>query len=420
MNATDLVGYLMGRRSAIANVWGCPTLAFLGPMVLANAALLFTYNTADVSHQVLLVCVPFITSIMVIVWVHIIAPYADSAHKRAAGERQSAYWRLLQLTWLTFVWSEIAFLPFEVFLSKYWAIRIIPIARIVGFLVQSALVLRVLSVITGRSIVFLGFRVAPIAATQTFAIAAVPPYPDLTLCTRLNHPQSDFWIVGALALIVASALMLAWLGALFLRLGPGENASWLALAPTRPSRVALAPICTATILVICSWVALFSWAQPRQQLKCVAEQRADKGDWNAAIEIMASHGQSAFPKLWDPPPHLEFHGSRSGVLDALEVIVKDDVHGWVRSVYVYKLRQYVGASSRFLPEFYFSGACRAIDLRRVTELLERIDEGSQIANDYVPRIQLLLNEDRGRLRETERQLLEKWVQLSKRESLNHL
>lgn len=126
--------------------------------------------------------------------------------------------------------------------------------------------------------------------------------------------------------------------------------------------------------------ALLPFAQPEQYNRWQVEHAFAKGRIDDGIRYMAQRRSTDFPLHWDPPPRFGYGDREPKLIEVLDQIALTGTTGWVRDIFVDKLR--LQAGNRF--NEFFGHSFRLADmsdeqLRRYVEMLESLSGGDIIA-----------------------------------------
>jgi hypothetical protein len=274
-------------------------------------------------------------------------------------------------------------IPFERFLSEadatranLWSLTLVAAWRVL-------LMIRVGSVLAGRSVFATMFLVMAFADAVALIAVAQMPKPVISFMGGVRQTESE----QVIATVTVSVFLLGILSAPLWGIG-----ALVAFTIRRPAwRVPVAgagrisggtwALAIASVLI---WLPILPLTQKEHVLRTRVERDFKAGRIAEALDVLSSHQPSDFPPGWSPPPRVGYGETTPNILDVMEVLVARDHAPWVRAIYAQKLHQYLGENYSI---FHWQN-----DLPRVVRLLQQIPEGPAIAADYRKAVESRLEE----------------------------
>jgi hypothetical protein len=371
-----LARYLIGDREAILSLAANPRALWVGLLFVLSAGFAREYDGEDLLRDPWYLVIPLGASLVASFLLFLVA--CGSVFLRREGRPLffSAYRQFLTLFWLTAPLAWLYAIPYERFLSpgdamraNLWTLAFVAAWRVV-------LMVRVVSVITGRGVAPALFLVMAFADAVALGAVYLMPKPVINIMGGVRLTESEEAVAGATMLVGCLGGLSApiWgIGALWAFFGKPTWQPLIVETTAVPIARSVWVLAAAALLV---WVPILPFTQSEQRLRSQVERDFKAGRIAEALDVMSAHERSDFPPGWDPPPRIGYYESSPQLLDVLEVLVTRDVAPWVRIEFVEKLR-------RALVEPYVVVWRNDPDLTRLTRILQRLPEGPDIAAEYV-------------------------------------
>jgi hypothetical protein len=330
------------------------------------------------------------------------------------GERRppffAAYRSFLTLFWMTAPLAWLYAIPYERFLpagaatsANLWTLAFVAAWRVV-------LMVRVVSVITGRGWGAALFLVMLFADAVALTAVYFMPKPIIEFMGGIRLTQSEAAVAGAALTVFCLGILSApfWLVLGLVAFFTGRP-TWDAPLPSmepRPSR-GLWALAVASVLV---WLPILPLTQSEQLLRVRAERDLKGGRIAEGLDLMSAHAQSDFPPHWDPPPRLGYEEKSPHLLDVMEVLAARDDAPWVRAVYLEKFRRYLEDSAASFDRWHSNQ-----ELGRIVRVLQQLPEGPEVAARLAGRAESRLKQSKERGFEVpaeEREHLLRWLELA--------
>ncbi len=374
LKVAALFGFLVGRRESILAAARDRATIWVGLLFVIAAGFAREYDGEDLRREPWHLLIPLAASVVISLAIHSLVRRRDAVPPTSFW---SEYRTFLGLFWLTAPMALLYAIPYERMLSpagsvlaNLWTLGLVASWRV-------ALMSRVVSVLTARSLRHSFFLVMLVADVAALVALFTVPVPVLQVMGGIRLTESEQVLQNTAFLARAAAVLTLpfWLiGALVARsranLQPPPNISSAARgAPVGP--LVLAGAC------VVAWALVLPATQREQRLRSDAERMLRSGRIAQAVETMSKHDRDDYPPAWDPPPRIGWPGPEvPAVLDVLNVIVDRGAADWVRAAYVDKFeRRHLGMA------LLWEGTIRP----DVVRLLERLPEGEQLRqrNAYV-------------------------------------
>lgn len=378
MRLRTLALYLIGNRRAILELAANRRALWVGLLFVLSAGFAREYDGEDLSREPWYLLIPVAASLVASFLLFLIACGPVFLRREGRPPFFAAYRSFLTLFWMTAPLAWLYAIPFERFLSpgaatsaNLWTLAFVAAWRV-------ALMVRVVSVLTGRGAWPSCCLVMLFADAVALAAVYAMPKPLVALMGGVRQTESEAAIASATLLVNCLGYFSApiWgIGALVAFVG--EKVAWqVPPAPTEPALVARGMwVLVAVSLLV--WLPVLPFTQTEQQLRSRVERDLKAGRIVEALDSMSAHQRSDFPPGWEPPPRIGYYETSPDILDVLDVLVTHEVAPWVRAEFVGKLQRQFGE-----PPFVFHDREHDPNLTRITRILQRLPEGPEIAAKF--------------------------------------
>ena len=260
--------YLIGDRAAILSLGADRSTPLVGAVLVLSAGLARSYHTADLLAQPWHLLTPFAVSsamAMVLLLTTCIGPWKRPTDDGLPGPSLSRrllpflglFWMTAPLAWLYAIPYERFTDPLSATEAKVWTLAIVAGWRVL-------LMTRVLSVLTGRSVVATFFQVMLLADGVVWLGLSVAKLPLIQFMALIALTDAEQFVADTVCLtrVVAFLSFPVWLiGAIVAFFRPR---CWNVTEPARPSGSRIVWLVAAGS-VAAGLLALF-WTQPEQRL----------------------------------------------------------------------------------------------------------------------------------------------------------
>lgn len=373
LSISDLGGYLLGREQSIRAAAQDRSTLGVGLLFVAAAGLAREYDAEDLLREPWHLLIPLGASIpLSLVSFGLIA----TRRRNALAEHRSfwvEYCQFLGLFWLTAPLALLYGIPYERMLApanavyaNLWTLAVVSVWRV-------ALMVRVTSLLTGRSS-WASFWLVMAVADGFASIAAwAAPLPVLQLMGGIQLTEAELTLqaIGFNMRALTILTLPVWvIGALVVRLNiPGR---WDVGASTGAA-LNRGPMLLA-VLSIAIWLIPLPVTQREQQLRSRTEDALRGGDLSAALREMSQHQQDDFPPHWDPPPRLGWaEPELPEILDVIPILIHEDAAEWVRAIYLDKFERRWLSRWTLLEEQH---------LERIEGILDSLPEGDHLRTKH--------------------------------------
>ena len=390
MTPATLLRFLLGDRRAILAVAATRGAWLVGLLLVLSAGLAREYDHEDLIHEPWHALLPLGASLVTATILYGLVRLV-SWRRSGSGWPHRGYPAFLGLYWATAPLAWLYAIPVE---------RILPVESAVaanlGLLaVVSAwrvlLMSRVVEVVwrcrAWAAFLIVGFFAWGVA----MAVLFLTPLPILSMMGGIDLAPAEALLAAttfftALAIVLSSPVWLAGAAAIFLeRHRPGgawtpDPAFASGSLRVEGSQWRLAAAAVAVGL------AILPFTQGEQIRRRAAERSLRGRDVVGAIRLMAAHARHDFPPHWDPPPRPSLGERSPRLTDVFEAIAAVDPPSWVRDLFLAKVEN----AERLA---WNGGTLMLLDddeLARYVDVLERLPEGTRLAEVYAASIDRLL------------------------------
>jgi hypothetical protein len=380
MRARTLALYLIGNRQAILDIAADRRAIWVGLVFVLSAGFAREYDGQDLLREPWYLLIPIGASLAASLLLFLITCGQLFFRRRGRPPFFQVYQSFLTLFWMTAPLAWLYAVPYERFLSpggatkaNLWTLALVAAWRV-------ALMVRVVSVITGRNVLYSICLVMLFADVAAITAVSMIPQPVINVMGGVRHNESEIAISNATFLVVVLGIISAplWVsGALTTAWFVGKPA-WQ--VPARHAEIVSQSwgmwIIAALSLAI--WLPILPWTQAEQQLRSQAEDDLKAGRIAEALDMMSAHAQSDFPPQWEPPPRVGYGEKSPHIFDVMEVLLSRDFAPWVRACYLDKFRHQLGkAGDEFAFNWYTSE-----ELAALLRILKQLPDGPDIAAEY--------------------------------------
>jgi hypothetical protein len=373
--------YLIGNRRAILDLAADRRAVWVGLLFVLSAGLAREYDGEDLLREPWHVVVPVGASLAASLVLFLVAFWP--VYTRKGVPFLSAYRSFLTLFWMTAPLAWLYGIPYERFLppadatrANLWTLGLVAAWRV-------ALMVRVVSVLTGRSVWASLFLVMAFADAVALIAIHQMPMPVVSFMGGVRLTESEAIVQGVTVTVCVLGYLTAplWgIGAL-VALAVGRPVWNVPAAPAGPPPADRALWLLAALSVLV-WLPPMAYTQAEQHRRTRVERDMREGRVAEALEFISAHELSDFPPGWEPPPRIGYGEETPRVLDVLELIVTRDVAPWVRAEYANKLRRYLTA-----------GSPQSEQPARLTRILHALPEGPGIAAEHRSSFESQLSRD---------------------------
>lgn len=390
MRIRTLVLYLIGNRQAILDLAADRSSLWIGLVFVLSASFAREYDGEDLLHEPWHLLLPVGASLAASFLLFLVVWFPLIVQRAPRPPFLTAYRAFLTLFWMTAPLAWLYAVPYERFLSpgaatkaNLWTLALVAAWRV-------ALMVRVVSVLTARSIAASLYLVMAFADVVALTAISLMPKPVFSIMGGIRLTESEEAVLTVTIWVLFLGILSApvWgLGAV-IAIVNGEGV-WQ--APASPATTVSAGrglwILAALSLVV--WLPILPWTQPEQQLRSRVEEDMRAGRIVDALATMSAHAHSDFPPQWEPPPRLGYGDRSTQLFEVLETILDHDVAEWVRAAYLDKLRRYLGRAYRYQLISNSSAEQAAL-----IHILKRLPEGPSIVNEHREAFEMLSSFDK--------------------------
>jgi hypothetical protein len=370
--------YLIGNREAILELAANRRALWVGLLFVLSAGFAREYDGEDLLREPWYLVIPVGASLVASFLLFLVACGSVFLRREGRPPFWRAYRSFLALFWLTAPLAWLYAIPYERFMSpgaatraNLWTLGLVAAWRV-------ALMVRVVSVLTGRRIEHSLYLVMAFADAVALTGLYFTPAPVISFMGGVRLTGSESAVAGATMLVGCLGFFSApiWLiGGLWAFAG---RAAWQLPSPTPAATPISRGVCALVALSLLVWVPILPFTQPEQRLRARVERDLKSARVAEALDLMSAHELSDFPPGWEPPPHIGYREHSPHILDVLEALVSREVAPWVKAEFVAKFRRALGD----VPFAYYARR-HDPDLTRITRVLHGLPEGPDIAAEYV-------------------------------------
>lgn len=339
-----LLGFLVGRRSAIVAIAQSPWSVVIGAIMVVAGGFARHYDGASLLHQPWIVFRSMLASLVVSASLFLVIYLA--AWLRTRGEPGAArppilqaYRSFLGLFWMT---APIAFLyaiPVELFMAEEDAVAANITALAIVSVWRVALMVRVVNVCYGfhpGAALVLVMIVADAAALVALAVA---PIPTIDFMGSIQRTAAEKLITSAAVNVMVLAVysIPIWILGTMLALHMAR-AEWPVLTRLpgdRPTRGLIA----LSIFMVLAWAPILPFTQPEQIRRHRVEALLDDGRIEEALQEMSKHNRTDYPPFWLPPPRSFGRIDEPPLEQVLAAIERSPPAPWVTEVFINKAKR---------------------------------------------------------------------------------
>jgi hypothetical protein len=372
-----LLRYLIGDRRAILDLAADRRAVWVGLLFVLSAGFAREYDGQDLLREPWHLLVPAGASLVASFLLFLVACGAVFLRKHGRPRFGAAYRSFLTLFWMTAPLAWLYAIPYERFLppgpatyANLWTLGLVAAWRV-------GLMVRVVSVLTGRGVGSSLVLVMAFADAVALAAVYVMPKPVISIMGGVRLTESEAAVQGATVFISCLGILSApvWIVGGLVAFFRG-NPTWQvpAAAGAGPSR----GVWAAAVVSVAVWLPILPGTQGEQRLRSRVEVAMREGRIAEGLDVLSGHAPSDFPPHWDPPPRIGYPHASPDIVLVLEVMAGRECAPWVRALYVDKFRRFLGDYP-----FSFLGTyrTRGEELARVVRVLRWLPEGPDIAAD---------------------------------------
>ena len=365
-----LIGFLMGRRSAILDVAASPHALVLGGVLVLSAGFAREYDGEDLLHEPWHLLIPHGASLLTAFLLYMLVRLTGIGKTQQPPAFFRGFPMFLRLYWMTAPLAWLYAIPFERWMSPgdatLWNLRLLGIVSVWRVVVM----IRVIGVVYGAGPLWRVIATVLLFGDAVMLIAIrFVPVPVLHLMGGVRMTESERLLQGTTLLLqivgFPSLLIL-----LIMTLAPTAT-SWTPIKFSQPNRVHGTTWLLAALSILI-WRFILPVTQPEQQRRRVAEQLIMARDFPAAFMFMSKHDQTDFPPHWSPPPHVAQPNPALPLNDLIEVLIEESTSEWVRAVFIEKFRNTTEQTLTpygFVSDEWLSSTLRILDRLPLSEWL---------------------------------------------------
>ena len=365
-----LIGFLMGRRSAILDVAASPHALVLGGVLVLSAGFAREYDGEDLLHEPWHLLIPHGASLLTAFLLYMLVRLTGIGKTQQPPAFFRGFPMFLRLYWMTAPLAWLYAIPFERWMSPgdatLWNLRLLGIVSVWRVVVM----IRVIGVVYGAGPLWRVIATVLLFGDAVMLIAIrFVPVPVLHLMGGVRMTESERLLQGTTLLLqivgFPSLLIL-----LIMTLAPTAT-SWTPIKFSQPNRVHGTTWLLAALSILI-WRFILPVTQPEQQRRRVAEQLIMARDFPAAFMFMSKHDQTDFPPHWSPPPHVAQPNPAPPLNDLIEVLIEESTSEWVRAVFIEKFRNTTEQTLTpygFVSDEWLSSTLRILDRLPLSEWL---------------------------------------------------
>jgi hypothetical protein len=376
MRLRTLARYLIGDRQAILDLAADRHSLWVGLLLVLSAGLAREYDGQDLLREPWHLLIPVGASLAASFLLFLVACGRLFLRREGPPPFLAAYRSFLTLFWMTAPLAWLYAVPYERFLSpgaatwaNLWTLALVAAWRV-------ALMVRVVSVLTGREVISSAVLVMAFADAAALAAVYMIPQPVVSLMGGVRLTESEAAITAATFWVSCLGILSAplWVIGGAVTFFTGRPAWQVPAAPT-PAPAARREGWVLAALSLLVWVPILPFTQAEQRLRSRAEEALKGGRIAEGLEVMSAHAQSDFPPQWEPPPRVGYGEKSPPLLDVLEVLLARGAAPWVREAYVDKLR-------RCLADWFGLERYSTNELAALVRILKQLPEGPDIAAEH--------------------------------------
>jgi hypothetical protein len=367
-----LLLYLLGSRQAILDLAANRRALWVGLVFVVSAGFARGYDSHDLLREPLRVLAPLTESLPASLALFVIA--CGGVFWRAPRPRFfAAYRSFLTLFWMTAPLAWLYAIPYGRFLpereatiANLWTLALVVTWRVL-------LMVRVISVLTGRGAVPCFFLVMALAVAVALPAVFFAPQPAISLLgARQTDTERMVAGVTLVVLFVGTLSAPVWGVGGLVALVTGR-ARWRVPTDVAGPAPVSRPVRALAVASLVVWVPLLWWTQGGQALGARVERDMRAGRIAEGLDVMSAHARSDCPPYWDPPPRVGYDENTPHILDVMDVLLGRNCAPWVRDEYVAKFRRYLGT------QYSYYSWSHGAELPRVVRILRQLPEGPSIA-----------------------------------------
>lgn len=369
-----LIGFLMGRRSAILDVAASPHALALGGVLVLSAGFAREYDGEDLLHEPWHLLIPHGASLLTAFLLYLLVRLTGIGKTQQLPTFFRGFPMFLRLYWMTAPLAWLYAIPFERWMSPgdatLWNLRLLGIVSVW----RVVLMIRVIGVVYGAGPLWRVISTVLLFGDAVMLIAIrFVPVPVLNLMGGVRMTESE-------QLLQTTTFLLQIVGfpslfiLLIMTLVPTAK-PWTPMIFSQPSRVHGTTWLLAAVSILI-WRFILPVTQPEQQRRRVAEQLIMARDFPAAFMFMSKHDRANFPPHWSPPPHVAQPNPVPPINDLIEVLIQESPAEWVRTIFIEKFRNTTEQTLTrygFVSDEQLSSTLRIIDRLPLSEWLPKDD-----------------------------------------------
>jgi hypothetical protein len=369
-----LIGFLMGRQSAILDVAASPHALALGGVLVLSAGFAREYDGEDLLHEPWHLLIPHGASLLTAFLLYLLVRLTGIGKTQQLPTFFRGFPMFLRLYWMTAPLAWLYAIPFERWMSPgnatLWNLRLLGIVSVW----RVVLMIRVIGVVYGAGPLWRVISTVLLFGDAVMLIAIrFVPVPVLNLMGGVRMTESE-------QLLQTTTFLLQIVGfpslfiLLIMTLVPTAK-PWTPMIFSQPSRVHGTTWLLAAVSILI-WRFILPVTQPEQQRRRVAEQLIMARDFPAAFMFMSKHDRANFPPHWSPPPHVAQPNPVPPINDLIEVLIQESPAEWVRTIFIEKFRNTTEQTLTrygFVSDEQLSSTLRIIDRLPLSEWLPKDD-----------------------------------------------
>jgi hypothetical protein len=369
--------YLIGDREAILSLAADRRALWVGLVLVLSAGFAREYDGEDLLREPWYLVIPVGASLGASFLLFLVACGSMFYQTGARPPFFRAYRSFLTLFWLTAPLAWLYAIPYERFLSpgdatraNLWTLAFVAAWRVV-------LMVRVVSVITGR-----GWWPA-LCLVMVFADGAAllavfsMPRPVMSFMGGVRLSETEAVVRAATSLVCCFGCSTAPLWFIGASYASGTRVRWqvpVAVSDPAPVSRGVRIVVTLSLLV---WVPILPFTQREQHLRGQVERDLRVGRIAEALDVMSAHERCDFPPGWEPPPRISSGETSPHIFDVMDVLLVRDVAPWVRAEFLEKFQRFPEAV-----EGHIYPPLRSERLPQLVRILSRLPEGPGLAKEF--------------------------------------
>ena len=406
MRVRTLLLYLIGDRRAILDLAADRRALWAGLLFVLSAGLARDYDGEDLLREPWHLLIPVGASLAASFLLFLAACGSLFLRREGRPPFLTAYRSFLTLFWMTAPLAWLYAVPYERFLSpggatsaNLWTLALVAAWRV-------ALMVRVVSVLTGRGVGPSVFLVMAFADAAALTAVYLMPKPVIGFMGGVRLTEAERAVGGTTVLVMFLGILSAplWLIGGLIAFCTGRP-TWQVPASSTGSERSGRGVWALAVASLAVWIPILPFTQAEQRLRTRVEADLRGGRVAEGLAVMSAHDPADFPPQWEPPPRVGYGETSPDVLEVMDVLSAEGCAPWVRACYVDKLRRSIDRALAFIYH-----PRRGAELARLVRVLQRIPEGPGIAAECAIGVESRLSDTQ--LPTEDRDSLNAWRELA--------